>query len=67
MTIDTRRLDLCRKRYSRFYRDSDSGGTFWEEVSYLLGGHTWGARYRSLAQNGAGSPAWLLLTEILGV
>jgi hypothetical protein len=60
-------LDLMRKRYSRFYRNSDGGDTFWEEASCLLGGHTWGARYRSLAQNGAGSPAWYFLTEILGV
>jgi hypothetical protein len=33
----------------------------------LLGQSGWHARYRSLAQNGAGSPAYHLLTQVLGV
>jgi hypothetical protein len=60
-------LDLMRNRYSRFYRNEDGGDTFWEEASYLLGGHSWAPRYRSLAQLGSGSPAWFLHREILGV
>jgi hypothetical protein len=60
-------LDLMRNRYSRFYRNEDGGDTFWEEASYVLGGHTWSPRYRSLSQLGSGSPAWFLHREILGV
>lgn len=61
----TAALDLLRDRYSRFVKSG--GDTLWEEWSYLIGGNGWGSRYRSLAQNGAGSPAWLMATEVLGV
>ena len=62
---DKQALDLMRRRYARFF--VNGGDTFWEEWSWLIGGNGWGARYRSLAQNGTGSPAWFLLTEVLGV
>jgi hypothetical protein len=60
-------LNLMRNRYSRFYRNPDGADTFWEEWSWALGGHSWGPRYRSLAQNEFGLPSWLMITEILGV
>ena len=61
----TAALDLLRNRYRRFFKSGVD--TLWEEWSYLIGGNGWGSRYRSLAQNGAGSPAWLMATEVLGV
>jgi hypothetical protein len=60
-------LDLMRNRYSRFYRSPNGEDTFWEEATYLAGWHSWTPCYRSLAQNGSGSPAWFLQREILGV
>lgn len=62
---DRAALDMIRSRYSRFLRNG--GDTFWEEFSWLIGAGGWGSRYRSLAQNGAGSPAWFLATQVLGV
>ncbi len=58
-------VDLMRDRYSLFLRDG--GTTFWEGWSWGLLGNTWEPSYLSLAQNGAGAPAWFLHTEILGV
>lgn len=62
---DLAALDMLRTRYARFFVHGDE--TFWGEWSWLIGGNGWNSRYRSLAQNGAGSPAWFLLTEVLGV
>jgi len=62
---DKAALDMLRTRYARFF--VNGGETFWEEWSWLIGGNGWGARYRGLAQSCAGSPAWFLLTEVLGV
>jgi hypothetical protein len=41
--------------------------TFCETWSWSSAHGDWNTRYRSLAQNGAGSPAWYLATEVLGV
>jgi len=64
---DKAALDLMRDRYRRFTLADGKLDCFWEEYSYLLGQSGWHARYRSLAQNGAGSPAYHLLTKVLGV
>ena len=61
----TAAFEIVRQRYSRFFKSGV--GTLWEEWSYLIGGNGWGSRYRSVAQNGAGSPAWLMATEVLGI
>jgi hypothetical protein len=64
---DKAALDLMRERYQRFALPDGKLDCFWEEYSSLLGQSGWHARYRSLAQNGAGSPAYHLLTQVLGV
>jgi alpha-L-rhamnosidase len=64
---DKAALDLMRDRYRRFTLNDGKLDCFWEEYSYLLGQSGWHARYRSLAQNGAGSPAYHLLTQVIGV
>jgi alpha-L-rhamnosidase len=64
---DEAALDLMRERYRRFTLNDGKLDCFWEEYSSLLGQSTWSARYRSLAQNGAGSPAYHLLTKVLGL
>lgn len=62
---DKAALDMMRSRYARFF--VDGGDTFWEGWSWLIWRNGWQSSYRSFAQNGAGSPAWFLLTEVLGV
>ena len=64
---DKAALDLMRERYGRFALPDGKLDCFWEEYSHLLGQSGWHARYRSLAQNGAGSPAYHLLTKVLWV
>lgn len=58
-------LDLIRKKYSLFFRDSCE--VFKENWAWGQLGNTWEAASVSQAQDGAGSPAWFLLTEVLGV
>lgn len=64
---DEKALDLMRERYHRFTLGDGRLDCFWEEDTFLLGGSSWNARYRSLAQNHAGSPAYQLLGHVLGV
>jgi len=62
---DKAALDMLRSRYSRFLRMGLD--TFSEHWTWTSASGDWNTRYRSLAQNAAGSPAWFLATEVLGV
>ncbi|AKJ64169.1 family 78 glycoside hydrolase catalytic domain [Kiritimatiella glycovorans] len=62
---DQAALELMRDRYSRFLRMGID--TFCENWTWSCGANSWETRYRSLAQNGAGSPAYHMLTNVLGV
>ncbi len=58
-------LEMVRNRYSRYLRMGLE--TFCETWTWSSANGDWNTRYRSLAQNGAGSPAWFMATEVLGV
>jgi hypothetical protein len=62
---DKAALDMMRSRYSRFLRMGID--TFSEHWTWTSASGDWNTRYRSLAQNAAGSPAWFLATKVLGV